>query len=379
MSNFDPNAILRGFVDQTYTSMPSLIFTQRSIDSSHRALQNPALFKHEHYRQAALAVAVGIIIQAIVSMPLIIVRFSFWGLGFFTDLQGATWDDEIINALHFIQHSVLQVPFFLMNVLKFLNPALDNMFMESLQWVDQTYVAKHQSEDPSHLRAMYYPTLRQWHGDPSQKKTSREAFMGFLIRYGKKAGLSLSVLLLSYVPYVGKIVMPALSFYYFRTAVGPKPAIAIFASGLVIPRHYLVRFLQTYFSSRTMMRELLQPYFSRVPFNSEQKRKWFRDREGVLFGFGAAFFVMIKVPLVGVLVYGIAEASTAFLLTKITDPPPPPTDPREKSAYVESQVRWKNKEKFFTLDMANLDSLNVATSATAQKSGEPTVPTKKFS
>ncbi|KAL9058726.1 MAG: hypothetical protein Q9162_001594 [Coniocarpon cinnabarinum] len=351
MSNFDPNAILRG--------------AQLTLVGAHRALQNPALFKHEHYRQAALAVAVGIIIQAIVSMPLIIVRFSFWGLGFFTDLQGATWDDEIINALHFIQHSVLQVPFFLMNVLKFLNPALDNMFMESLQWVDQTYVAKHQSEDPSHLRAMYYPTLRQWHGDPSQKKTSREAFMGFLIRYGKKAGLSLSVLLLSYVPYVGKIVMPALSFYYFRTAVGPKPAIAIFASGLVIPRHYLVRFLQTYFSSRTMMREL--------------KRKWFRDREGVLFGFGAAFFVMIKVPLVGVLVYGIAEASTAFLLTKITDPPPPPTDPREKSAYVESQVRWKNKEKFFTLDMANLDSLNVATSATAQKSGEPTVPTKKFS
>lgn len=59
------------------------------------------------------------------------------------------------------------------------------------------------------------------------------------------------------------------------------------------------------------MRELLEPYFSRVKFTSEQKRKWFRDREGLLFGFGVGFYLLIKVPLLGVLIYGIAEASTA--------------------------------------------------------------------
>lgn len=251
--------------------------------------------------------------------------------------------------------------------------------MESLEWVDRTYIAKHQSDDPSDLRAMYYPNLRLWRHSSAGKKSPMDGLLDFLKRYGRKAGVSLSVLLLSCTPYIGKFVMPALSFYYFRTAVGPKPAVAVFASGIVLPRHFLVKFLQAYFSSRTMMRELLQPYFSRVPYSSEQKRKWFRDREGVLFGFGVVFFALVKIPLIGVLVYGIAEASTAFLITKVTDPPPPPSNEREKEVYIESQVRWQNKNKFLTLDMANLDALNVVTTPAAQNPQEPDVPVKKFS
>jgi hypothetical protein len=69
------------------------------------------------------------------------------------------------------------------------------------------------------------------------------------------------------------------------------------------------------------MQQLLQPYFHRVRFNKQQKKVWFVDRSGVLFGFSAAFAVMIKIPLLGVLMYGIAEASTAYLITKITNLP----------------------------------------------------------
>src|SRR5262249_43258676 len=61
----------------------------------------------------------------------------------------------------------------------------------------------------------------------------------------------------------------------------------------------------------------LDPYFSRIHFTKEQKLQWFKDREGVLFGFGVGFFIFLKIPLVGVLIYGIAEASTAYLITKI--------------------------------------------------------------
>jgi len=39
--------------------------------------------------------------------------------------------------------------------------------------------------------------------------------------------------------------------------VGNKPAILIFASGLVLPKKYLIRFLQTYFGARSMTRELV--------------------------------------------------------------------------------------------------------------------------
>jgi hypothetical protein len=73
-------------------------------------------------------------------------------------------------------------------------------------------------------------------------------------------------------------------------------------------------------------------------------------------GFGCGFFFILKAPLLGVLVYGIAEASTAYLITKITDPPPPPS---ESGDFAETQVRWTNKHEFLKLDLVDLDKFNV--------------------
>ena len=104
----------------------------------------------------------------------------------------------------------------------------------------------------------------------------------------------------------------------------------------------------------------LEPYFSRIRYNKEQKKLWFRDREGVLFGFGVGFFVFLKIPLLGVLIYGIAEASTAYLITKITEPPLPPS---EAEQYRQNSIRWENKHEFLTLPLANLDAHNVSSDA----------------
>lgn len=79
-----------------------------------------------------------------------------------------------------------------------------------------------------------------------------------LMRFGKKAGLSLAVFALSYVPYVGRLVLPAASFYTFQSVVGLGSASIIFGTGLFLPRRYLVMFLQSYFASRSLMRELVR-------------------------------------------------------------------------------------------------------------------------
>lgn len=100
----------------------------------------------------------------------------------------------------------------------------------------------------------------------------------------------------------------------------------------------------------------LEPYFARIRFTKEQKRRWFHDREGLLFGFGVGFYVFLKIPLLGVLIYGIAEASTAYLITKITDPPPPPA---YSEKFAESQTRWTNKHDFLKLPLEKLDSFNI--------------------
>ena len=136
---------------------------------------------------------------------------------------------------------------------------IDLRFMDSLQWVDQTYYKKHKSEDPKTLRATYYAELRMYqaHGDTSQKKPWLDAVVAFLIRYGRRAGISLAVYALSYLPVIGRFVLPAASFYTFNNVVGPVPATIIFGSGLFLPRRYLVKFLTSFFSSRSLMRELV--------------------------------------------------------------------------------------------------------------------------
>ncbi|KAK3697089.1 hypothetical protein LTR37_017687 [Vermiconidia calcicola] len=361
MSGFDPSSLLQG---TSFEPNAILRGAQLTLVGANRALQNPGLFTSEHYRQAALAVAAGIGIRILIAIPTLGIRGSLKFAGLFTDLSHSTWDEDVVEGIEYIEHHVLQIPFFLMSFMRYLSPAMDHMFMDSLAWVDQTYISKHRGENPDDLRAMYHPNLKQYdeiHAEKDKIKDGRkkpyDAMILFLWRYGRKAALSLAVYLLTFLPYVGHFVLPAASFYTFNNAVGTPAALVIFSSGIVLPKKYLIMFLQSYFSSRSLMRELLEPYFSRIQYSKQQKKQWFHDRAGVLYGFAIAFFILVKIPLVGVLVYGIAEASTAYLITKITEPPPPPSDAKE---FKERDVHWENKQKFLNLPLDKLDKFNMA-------------------
>lgn len=277
--------------------------------------------------------------------------------------------------------------------------------MESLRWVDSTYIQKHKSENPQTLRAMYHGNLRMYStkGESKDVKSLAKSFKAFVTRYGKRTALSLGVYALSLLPVVGGFVLPLASFYTFNKAVGPVPAIVVFGSGLVVPKRALIMFLQSYFASRSLMRELvctippfpsklclhinpaltkfyypqLEPYFSRIKFTKEQRRRWFLEREGVLFGFAVGFYIMLRIPLLGVLLYGIAEASTAYLITKITDPPPAPA---YSEGFAESQVTWTNKHSFLKLPLDSLDLHNIQAADEPKVRQEPEeVAGKKFS
>jgi hypothetical protein len=72
---------------------------------------------------------------------------------------------------------------------------------------------------------------------------------------------------------------------------------------------------------RALMRELLEPYFSKMNMTHKEKKKWFSGRKDVLFGFSAIAYIMIRLPVIGILGYGIAQASAAYMLTIVTAPP----------------------------------------------------------
>jgi len=107
-------------------TLPLAICTSHTI-AAYRALQNPALFTSEHYRQAALAVAAGIAIRIIVEIPILGVQGLLWFLSLFMDMSSASWGEDVIHGLEFINHGVLQVPFFLMTIMRHASPSLDNM------------------------------------------------------------------------------------------------------------------------------------------------------------------------------------------------------------------------------------------------------------
>ncbi|KAM4062247.1 etoposide-induced protein 2.4 (EI24) domain-containing protein [Hirsutella rhossiliensis] len=342
ISHFGPNAILRG--------------VQLTLVGAHRALQNPAMFTSDHYRQAALAVVMGVFIRLIVAVPITGIRVLLWVVSMFFPLDTVSWDDSLIDGLNFIGEYVLQLPLFLMALMRYVVPTLDSLFMQSLHWVDKTYVQKHSNDSQDDLRDMYYPNLAQYSrvvDDSTGPESAAHALSAFLYRFARKGCISTAIFALSYLPVVGKLVLPVASFYTFNKAAGLGLAGIIFGTGIFLPRRCLVVFLQTYFASRSLTRELLEPYFVRVRFTKTEKRNWFRSREGVLFGFGLGFYALMKVPLLGVLIYGIAEASTAYLITKITDPPPPPAERRE---YAASQQTWRNRHEFLSLSLANLDN-----------------------
>ena len=53
------------------------------------------------------------------------VAVTLWKLA--SEEQSA-WDNDVVKALHFVENSVLQVPFFLMSLMRLYSPTLDNMF-----------------------------------------------------------------------------------------------------------------------------------------------------------------------------------------------------------------------------------------------------------
>ncbi|CAG8954189.1 hypothetical protein HYFRA_00005809 [Hymenoscyphus fraxineus] len=76
VTNFEPNAIIRG--------------AQLTVVGAYRALQNPALFTSDHYRQAALAVAIGIAIRVAISIPVRNIH----------NLQRKHWSDWVAGCGH---------------------------------------------------------------------------------------------------------------------------------------------------------------------------------------------------------------------------------------------------------------------------------------
>jgi hypothetical protein len=190
--------------------------------------------------------------------------------------------------VNFIEHHVLALPFLIMTILRQIYPRpLDDLFMQSLQWSDKLYTEKHAKDNPStrSMRPLYSTALDLYARNPNSE--SRQSFTKFVRRTVKRLALGLMLYLLSFVPGVGRLVFPAAGFYSLYRALGEDLILAAVVGGiglLFFPQKTYAILIHGWLSTRALTRELLDPYFARIPFNDHQKREWFQEREGVLFG-----------------------------------------------------------------------------------------------
>ncbi|GES88744.1 transmembrane protein UsgS [Rhizophagus clarus] len=286
------------------------------------AFKNRHLHKHTYVKTTFVLVVFSIILYLLTStlflIPLKLIQLLVYLFSFIFRYDHSLYTE---NYNVWITNYVFNLPFLGLMFMRYIYPQpLDSLFIESLHHVDLTYIKKHEGEQD--LRPPYAPALER---HPYGTNYWNEMFQ-YLKRTWNKIKIAIILYFLSLLPFVGVFVYPVASAYALIDSLGYFPAITIGVFMYVIPgtKSFTMVFLESLYSSRAMMRELLEPYFGRIHFDAEVRRKWFMEREGILFGFSMGFYPLVRLPLFGMLFYGVAQSATALILVKTTEPPPPP-------------------------------------------------------
>lgn len=292
-------------------------------------LQNPNIRKERFLKIFIYLSMVSFILlgltNVLIAIPIHVVRFILW----FSSSNKATQADEALeSANRFVREIVASVPLLALLFMRYVYPKpLDDLFMESLRYLDSTH--------PD--RAPYASILAQ----QKFKRRYWADMKDYMLRTWKKVRLGLLLLLLSMIPFVGRFVFPAagrvlyscelpdsnlifffsLGAYTTYKALGKTQGIAVGICFFFLPRWATMKLVRALIGMRSLMRELLAPYFVRMRMSHREKRRWFSGRKDILFGFSGIAYIIIRLPIVGIIGYGIAQAAAAYMLTVVTEPP----------------------------------------------------------
>lgn len=144
----------------------------------------------------------------------------------------------------------------------------------------------------------------------------------YIRRYSRRLALLALISLLSRIPLLGHLIWPAATYLYLGLAIGYKRALYTCAVGLISPpwwRFVKGPLIRSIVSFRALERELVEPYLCRSVLDSRGRRDWFHRNEPLLAGFTVGFWVLLRVPWVGPVVFGVAQAAVARVVMEIFD------------------------------------------------------------
>ncbi|OWB61837.1 hypothetical protein B5S29_g2741 [[Candida] boidinii] len=340
-------------------------------------------------------IIVSIIIQLLISLPILLTTILLKILSFFIyfDLN------SILLNLKFFQYKILNLTPFLIMIFKFFTNDFDKLFFNSMKKADEIYNNKHNSK--SQKRDKYKPRSKSYYSnltnfkmgkaiDTSSSNNSNDSnkdnnnnnnnnnnnsyipkpillfekyltkkyssfklksineLNDFLKNYFIMITNSIIILILSKLPVVGKFVIPIFTFQHLNSYIGTPYSIGVLAITILFLNnhsHFDLSLINSILCIRTLLISFLNPYFKKLPFNKNQKDRWINNRIGILYGFGIFFYFLINIPFIGLVIYGLGEASSGYLITKITDEPPPireykGSDINAINDWVESECNW---------------------------------------
>ncbi len=77
--------------------------------------------------------------------------------------------------------------------------------------------------------------------------------------------------------------------------------------------------MQVYFTARALGWELLDPYFEKLEVRFDAQHTFVREHRAPLVGFALPFSLLMTIPLVGPLVYGLAQAAMGTLVVEVLE------------------------------------------------------------
>ena len=109
-------------------------------------------------------------------------------------------------------------------------------------------------------------------------------FSLFLRKHLNNLISTIVLLVLIKIPFVGPVCLGLITFLSLNDKLGTVAFVdSVFVSLISVPNRYSALFLNTYWGSRSMIRDLLLPYFSSTFYQNRKKRSGSKSREGLLF------------------------------------------------------------------------------------------------
>ncbi|KAF9111968.1 hypothetical protein BGX27_004189 [Mortierella sp. AM989] len=308
------------------------------------ALTNPG-FKNGHLYKTLIRLLVFTLIAHLLTQVLFFLPVAVMGsllrlLSFSIDADTTESQRGLENFSNKVHELTSSIPLVGLLFMRYFYPQpLDDIFVEALSYSDHLLIQEHeiakaeQARHPTEVdpnspsiyvmdhRGPFTPALLAY---PYQVRRWQDMWR-YVRRTWRRMKWGILFLVLSWIPVIGRFAFPVASFLSTIQSIGSKPLAIFFGvTSFMLPRSVSIYMLKGFFGCRALTRELLDPYFIRVGMSHYQKRKWFNYRKSVLLGFGVVFYVGCSFPLIGVVMYGLAQASAAYVLQSLSDPPPPP-------------------------------------------------------